>query len=74
MHLREVHGVKEVDLDLLGKIRTSFTFPTPGDAAEKADIIMHKYNCESDPDCSERFKSAMEDLIQSKTPQNKKAA
>lgn len=74
MHLREAHGVQEVDLDLLGKIRTSFTFPTAGDAAAKADAIMHKYNCEGDPECSQRFKAAVEDLIESKTPQQKKVA
>ncbi len=74
MHLRECHKVEEVDLDLLGKIRTSFTYPTPGDAAKKADIIMHKYNCEGDPECSERYKAAIEDLIESTAQQQKKAA
>jgi predicted small metal-binding protein len=74
MHLRECHGVHEVDLGLLGKIRTSFTYPTAGDAAEKADIIMRKYNCEGDPECSERFKIAMEDLIENKQPEERKAA
>jgi predicted small metal-binding protein len=74
MHLREVHDVKEVDLDLLGKIRTSFTYPTMDDAAAKADLIMNKYNCECDPECSERYKAAIEDLIEGKTPQLRKAA
>jgi predicted small metal-binding protein len=74
MHLREAHNVKEVDLDLLGKIRTSFTFPTLNDAAAEADIIMHKYNCESDPECSERYRAAIEDLIERKAPLQRKAA
>lgn len=74
MHLREVHDVKEVDLDLLGKIRTSFAFPDPGDAAAKVDVIMRKYNCEGDPECSERYKEAIENLIESRTPRRKKAA
>lgn len=74
MHLRECHEVKEVDLDLLGKIRTSFTYPTPGDAAKKADIIMDKYNCEGDPECSIRYIAAIEDLLGRATVQQKKAA
>ena len=74
MHLREAHNIKEVDLDLLGKIRTSFTYPTLGDAAKEADAIMEKYNCEGDPDCSERFRAAIDDLIASKAPKQRKAA
>ena len=74
MHLREAHNLKEVDLDLLGKIRTSLTYPTPGDAAAKADIIMSKYNCECDPECSERITTAVDNLIEKKEPQKKKAA
>ncbi len=74
MHLRESHNVNEVDLDLLGKIRTSFVYPTPGDAATQADVIMHKYNCVGDPECSERYKEAMEDLIGGTSELKKKAA
>jgi predicted small metal-binding protein len=74
MHLRECHEVKEVDLDLLGKIRTSFIYPTTGDAAKKADIIMQKYNCEGDPECSERYKDAIEYFIKRKPRQQKMAA
>lgn len=74
MHLREVHNVKEVDLDLLGKIRTSITYPTPSDAAAKADMIMQKYNCEGDPECSARYNAVIEDLIKREAPQKRKAA
>jgi predicted small metal-binding protein len=74
MHLREVHNVHEVDLDLLGKIRTSLTYPAPSDAAARVDIIMHKYNCEGDPECSERYKKEMENLIEGREPQERKAA
>ncbi len=74
MHLRECHKVQEVDLDLLGKIRTSFTYPTPSDAAKQVDVIMHKYNCEGDPECSERYKATIEDLIEGAPRLQKKAA
>ncbi len=73
MHLREQHHVAEVDLDLLGRIRTSFTYPTPDDAAKQADVIMHKYNCEGEPECSVRYRDAMEDLVET-APLAKKAA
>lgn len=73
MHLREAHHVQEVDLDLLGKIRTSITYPSLDDAAAKADSIMRKYNCERDPECSERYKDTIEDLIENRQ-QKRKAA
>ncbi len=74
MHLRECHHVQEIDLDVLGKIRTSFTYPTPGDAAKKADVIMGQYNCEGDPECSTRYMAAAEDLIEAGSRKQKKAA
>ncbi len=63
LHLRDVHGVKAVDSDMVGTIRTAFTYPTAADAAEAADLIMKEYNCDLGPDCTWRYIAMTEDLI-----------
>ncbi len=63
IHLRDVHGVKEVNPDLLGKIKNLFTFPTAADAAGAADLVLKEYNCDMQPECAWRYIAMTEDLI-----------
>jgi len=63
VHLRDVHGVKEVGPDLLGKIKNLFLYPTTVDAAEAADIVLKEYNCKMEPACTWRYIAMTEELI-----------
>ncbi len=63
LHLRDVHGIREVDSDMIGKIRNLFTYPTAADAAGAADLVMKEYNCDLGPECTWRYIAMTEDLI-----------
>ncbi len=63
VHLRDVHGVREVSPDMVGKIKNLFTFPTAADAADAADLVLKEYNCDMDPKCTWRYIAMTEDLI-----------
>ena len=63
LHLRDVHGVKEISPDMLGKIKNSFSAPTAADAAAAADLVLKEYNCDLDPKCTWRYIAMTEELI-----------
>jgi len=63
LHLRDVHGVKAISQDMLGKIKNTFTSPTEADAAKFADVKMKVYNCDMAPKCSWRYIAMTEELI-----------
>jgi len=63
IHLRDVHGVKAISPDMLGKIKNSFTPPTEAGAAEFVDIKTKVYNCDIGPNCSWRYIAMTEELI-----------
>ncbi len=63
IHLRDVHGVLEIDPDMLGKIKNLFTSPTSADAARSADLVLKEYNCDMDPACTWRYIAMTEELI-----------
>jgi predicted small metal-binding protein len=63
VHLRDVHGVREVSPDMVGKIKNLFTFPTAADAAGAADLVLKEYNCDMGPKCTWRYIAMTVDLI-----------
>jgi predicted small metal-binding protein len=63
IHLRDVHGVKEVGPDMLGKIKNLFVTPTAVDAAAAADLVLKEYNCDMEPECTWRYIAMTEELI-----------
>ena len=63
LHLRDVHGVKDISPDMLGKIKNSFSAPTATDAAEAADLVLKEYNCDLGPKCTWRYIAMTEELI-----------
>ena len=63
VHLRDVHGVKEVGPDMLGKIKNLFVTPTAADAAAAADLVLKEYNCNMEPACTWRYIAMTEELI-----------
>lgn len=63
LHLRDVHGVKAVDSDMVGKIKNLFSYPKESDAAAAADLVMKEYNCDLGPKCTWRYIAMTEELI-----------
>ena len=63
VHLRDVHEVKAVGPDLLGKIKNLFLNPTAADAAGAADLVLKEYNCTLDPACTWRYIAMTEELM-----------
>jgi predicted small metal-binding protein len=63
IHLRDVHGMKAISQDMLGKIKKSFMPPSEEDAAKFADFKTKVYNCDIGPNCSFRYIAMTEELI-----------
>ncbi len=63
VHLRDIHGVTEVNPDMLGKIKNLFSLPGPQDMAAGDDLVLKEYNCTMGPKCSWRYIAMTEDLI-----------
>lgn len=63
VHLRDIHGVKEVGPDMLGKIKNLFLYPSAVDAAGAADLVLKEYNCTLEPECTWRYIAMTEELM-----------
>ncbi|HUI45972.1 MAG TPA: DUF1059 domain-containing protein [Nitrospirota bacterium] len=63
LHLREVHGLKEIPQDLIGRIKQNMVSPSVTDAAYVVDRIFEKYNCSSDPACTWRYIAEAEMIL-----------
>ena len=63
IHLRDVHGVKEVRPDMLGKIKNFFLNPTAVDASKASDLVLKEYDCDFGPACDWRYIAMTEELI-----------
>jgi predicted small metal-binding protein len=63
IHLRDVHNVREVSPDLLGKIKNLFMFPAAADVAGATNLVLKEYNCDMDPECTWRYIAMTEELI-----------
>ncbi len=63
IHLRDVHGVREITPDMLGRIRNLFSSAATRDAAAETDPVMKEYHCDMDSGCSWRYIAMTEDLI-----------
>jgi predicted small metal-binding protein len=63
IHLRDVHGVKAIGPDMLGKIKNAFMPRAEEDATEAVDFKMKVYNCDIGPNCSFRYIAMTEELI-----------
>ena len=63
LHLRDVHGLKKLDADLISKIKRSFSRPLAPEAAETAVLVMKEYVCDLSPECRWRYVAMTDDLI-----------
>jgi predicted small metal-binding protein len=63
IHLRDVHGVREVGPEMLGKIKNLFLNPSSVDADKATDLVLKEYNCTIGPNCTWRYIAMTEELI-----------
>ncbi len=63
IHLREVHGVREVGPAMLGKIKNLFSHPVTPVDVEDADPALKEYQCDMDRQCSWHYIAMTEELI-----------
>ena len=63
VHLRDVHSIKEVSPDMLGKIKNLFTKPSESDVARMEIAVLKEYTCDMGAGCSWRYIAMTEELI-----------
>jgi predicted small metal-binding protein len=45
VHLRDVHGMKALNAEMVAKIKKTFSNPDPIEAKKAEDLVMKEYNC-----------------------------
>jgi len=45
IHLRDVHGIKALDTETVGKIKRSFSNPAPLEAKEAEGLVLKEFKC-----------------------------
>jgi predicted small metal-binding protein len=55
VHLRDVHGVTSMTPETVAKMKTYFINRAASDAADVVDRIFEKYNCDREPECTWRY-------------------
>jgi predicted small metal-binding protein len=63
VHLRDVHGVPAVTQETLGKIKNSFSNPSPLDASQAEGLALKEYRCSLGPGCTWHYIAQTEELI-----------
>jgi len=63
IHLRDVHGVREIGPEMLGKIKNLFSNPTAIDAEKAENLVLKEYKCTMGPKCDWRYIAMTEELI-----------
>ncbi len=63
VHLRDVHGMKAVSSDMVGRIKNAFSNPAPIDASAAEKLTLKEYNCDLGPECRFRYIAQTPDLI-----------
>jgi predicted small metal-binding protein len=63
IHARDVHGITAIPPDMIGKIKQLMVNRSASDAADSVDRIFEKYNCDKDPECTQRYITEAEMLL-----------
>jgi predicted small metal-binding protein len=64
VHLRDVHGMKALTMEMLGKIKNAFSNPDTLEAKEAEGLVMKEYNCKDlGYTCNWRYIAQTEELI-----------
>jgi predicted small metal-binding protein len=63
VHLREAHGIKALDSNMVAKIKNSFSNPTPVEAKEAESLTLKVYQCGLGKGCDWKYIAQTEELI-----------
>jgi predicted small metal-binding protein len=64
IHLRDVHGMKALDQDMVGKIKKAFSNPSPLDAQKAEGLAMKEFLCKDlGYNCNWKYIAQTEELI-----------
>jgi predicted small metal-binding protein len=64
VHLRDVHGMKAVNAEMVGKIKNAFSDPNPVEAKQAEELVMKEYNCKDlGYTCNWKYIAQTEELI-----------
>jgi predicted small metal-binding protein len=64
VHLRDVHGMKALTTDMVGKIKNAFSNPDPIDAAKAEGLEMKEFMCKDlGYSCNWKYIAQTEELI-----------
>ena len=64
VHLRDVHGMKALSTEMVGKIKNAFKNPSPVDAERAEALVMKEFKCRDlGYSCTWRYIAQTEDLI-----------
>ncbi|MGC1455962.1 MAG: DUF1059 domain-containing protein [Nitrospirota bacterium] len=64
VHLRDVHGMKALTTDMVGKIKNAFSNPDPIDAAKAEGLEMKEFKCKDlGYSCGWKYIAQTEELI-----------
>jgi len=63
LHLRDVHHIVSLSATMSGKIKTTFTNPSPIEILSDEEPILKEYACDFGPKCAWHYIAQTEDLI-----------
>jgi predicted small metal-binding protein len=64
IHLRDVHGMKSLSTEMVGKIKNAFSNPAPLEAKEAEGLVMKEFNCKDlGFSCNWKYFAQTEELI-----------
>jgi len=64
VHLRDVHGMKALTTDMVGKIKNAFSNPDPLEAEKAEGLVMKEFNCKDlGFSCNWKYIAQTEELI-----------
>lgn len=64
IHLRDVHGVKSLNAEMVGKIKNAFSNPAPLEAKKAEGLVMKEFNCKDlGYSCNWKYIAQTEELI-----------
>jgi predicted small metal-binding protein len=64
VHLRDVHGMKALSQDMLGKVKNFFSNPSPVEAKEAEGLVLKEFRCQDiGQKCSWKYIAQTEELI-----------
>jgi predicted small metal-binding protein len=64
IHLRDVHGMKALTTEMVGKIKNNFSNPAPLEAKEAEGLVMKEFHCKDlGYSCDWKYIAQTEELI-----------